>query len=343
MKAKSILQVLLSHVSHYDSILPYNLNWLKRDWRAICPFLSEHPLYVVDIGARGGTMDEMKPLQRFINYLAFDADATEASRMQSQLGQGFKSARVFPYFVGASSGTQTFHLFDEPGCSSALLPNPRFLPFAGPGFWVKRSVEVESRTLDSVVEKYQVEDIDVIKLDTQGTEYAILEASPNALSKALLVEVEVEFFEMYANQKLFADICQLMRESGFDLLYLNRVFMSRQAYRGKTRGQILFGDVLFGRRDDRASQLPIEKKLKYIILLIQYGHMDFAQKLYSEDSDVQALVPEIGRYFEYYGDSLWGKFKRFSAMQLDKIILMLLHARQTNHRGCDSDRSWPIR
>jgi hypothetical protein len=217
------------------------------------------------------------------------------------------------------------------------------MQFAGPGFSVNRSAEVESKTLDSIFETELSEDIDVIKLDTQGTEFEILENSPESLSKAFLVEVEVEFFEMYKDQKLFADVCQLMRERGFDLLYLNRVFMSRPTYKGKTRGQVIFGDALFGRRDDLASVLSVDKKLKYIITLIQYGHLDFAHKLYSEDKAAQALVPGIGKFFELYSASPWGKFKRFASMQLDKVILLLLHARQTNHRGCDSDRSWPIR
>lgn len=134
-----------------------------------------------------------------------------------------------------------------------------------------------------------------------------------------------------------------MRERGFDLLYLNREFMSRPAYKGKSRGQLIFGDALFGRRDDLASSLPVERKLKYIVTLIQYGHLDFAYKLYSEDGAVPALAPEIGQFFELYGTSPWGKFKRFATMQLDKIIFLLLHARRTSHRGCDSDRSWPIR
>jgi len=323
--------------------LPYNLNWLARDWSPLGSFLNKHPLNVVDVGARGASLGELQPLRKFINYFAFDADSAEASRLESEHDQGFKSFRIFPYFVGGRVGAMTFHLFDTLACSSALSPNPRFLQFAVPGFSVKRSVEVESKTLDSILETQLDEDIDVIKLDTQVTEFEILESSPESLSKALLVEVEVEFFEIYKDQKLFADVCQLMRERGFDLLYLNREFISRAIYKGKTRGQLIFGDALFGRRDDLASSLPVGRKIKYIVALIQYGHLDFAYKLYSEDEAVHALVPEIGRFFKLYRTSPWGKFKRFASMQLDKIIFLLLHARRTNHRGCDSDRNWPIR
>lgn len=345
MRNKSLSRTLLSHASLHDAVLPYNLNWLDRDWRVVASFLNQHPLNVIDVGARGATMAELKPLQEFINCFAFDADAAEAARLQSMHDHGFKALRVFPYFVGGRNGVQSFHLFKEPGCNSALLPSDRFLQFELPGFAVERTVEVDARTLDSVLgtESAESVDIDIIKLDTQGTEYDILANSPECVSKAFLVEVEVEFFEMYKDQKLFSEVCQLMREKGFDLLYLNRAFANRSTYKGQTRGQLIFGDALFGRSDDLAAQLSPEKKAKYIVALIQYGHMDFAHKLYSQDEAVRKLVPGIEQFFKFYSVSPIGKFRRFAIMQLDKVIALLLHARRTNQRGSDSDRSWPIR
>jgi FkbM family methyltransferase len=340
---KSLARKLLSCRSPYDAVLPYNLNWLDRDWDSIGSFLNQHPLNVVDIGARGASLEELDPLKRFINYFAFDADSVEAARLQNTNDHGLKSLRVFPYFVGGQNGAADFHLYKDPGTSSALLPNEAFLQFATSGFSVDRTVQVDARTLDSVMVSESVDDIDIIKLDTQGTEYQILAHAERSLSQAFLVEVEVEFFEMYKDQKLFPEVCQLMRNSGFELLYLNRVFMGRQAFKGESRGQLIFGDALFGRTDALASQLPAAKKAKYIVGLIQYGHMDFAHKLYAQDEAVRNLIPGVEHFFHFYSASAWGKLKRFTIMQLEKIIVLLLHARKTNQRGYDSDRSWPIR
>ena len=104
VKTKPLALELLSHISHYDSILPYNLNWLGRDWRPLGAFLNEHPLNVVDVGARGASIGELQPLQKFINYFAFDADSAEASRLESERDQEFRSFRIFPYFVGGRGG-----------------------------------------------------------------------------------------------------------------------------------------------------------------------------------------------------------------------------------------------
>jgi FkbM family methyltransferase len=343
MKQFPLFRKMLSRASLNDVILPYNLNWLNRDWNRAAAFLRENPLNVVDIGARGGSVGELDPLKGFINYFAFDADAVEAARLQRNTSHGFRSLNVFPYFIGDCNGLQQFYLFKSPGFHSSLLPSERCLQFEFPGFEIDRTVRVDARTLDTVMASNGEIDIDVIKLDTQGTEFDILANATDSLEKALLVEVEVEFFEMYKGQKLFSDICALMAEKGFDLLYLNRAFATRSAYRGQSRGQLIFGDALFGRSDHLAEQLPPAKKAKYVVALIQYGHMDLAHQLYKQDEKVRDLIPGASRYFNLYGDSKLVKLKRLAVMQLDKVIALLLHARGTNQRGSDSDRNWPIR
>ena len=126
VNTRQLARELLSHVSLYGCAFPYNLNWLGRDWSPLGWFLNEHPLNVVDVGARGASLGELQPLQKFINYFAFDADSAEASRLESEHDQGFKSFRIFPYFVGGREGAVTFHLFDTPACSPhlALAPVP---------------------------------------------------------------------------------------------------------------------------------------------------------------------------------------------------------------------------
>src|SRR4029078_7492374 len=100
----------------------------------------------------------------------------------------------------------------------------------------------------------RITDVDVLKLDTQGTEFEILASSSRVLEHVLLVETEVEFVELYKGQKLAFDFEKAMHEKGFEILYLNRVFLNRRAYEGPSRGQQIFGDILFGVGDERNKQ-----------------------------------------------------------------------------------------
>jgi FkbM family methyltransferase len=318
-------------------VKPYNARWLRRNWRGARRALAHRPIGVIDIGARGGAPDELRPLFPDIDYVFFDADAQAVNAVAST---PYRSSRGFPVFVGAREGTMPFHLCEEPGESSGLVPNPRFSERFKPALRVVRDVTVTSTTLDGFLASHPEITADVLKLDTQGTELDILTASPRALSSALLVECEVEFVEMYTKQPLMWDVAQEMQRAGFELLYLNRVFGTRHAFGGHSRGQLIFGDGLWGMSEERAQALPLDRKTKYVVLLLLYGHVDFAAALWSADAALRAACPDLAPYFR---TSSADHFMRSLGRELDKVIAFLLSLRGRNQRRWDSDRSWPIR
>ena len=107
------------------------------------------------------------------------------------------------------------------------------------------------------------EDIDILKLDTQGNEYEILQ-DQKSLNKTLIVETETMFYQIYSGQKLAPDIMNLMNSHGFDILYINRVFSSSKDFNGLSRGQITFGEILFGLNREKALKLSTKKKIKIL-------------------------------------------------------------------------------
>lgn len=332
---------IFRHLSHYDAILPYNLNWQRRDWSLLAEFFGKEPIHVLDVGARGGAIDELSSLKRFCDYIAFDADSEEASRLNLALARGIKNYRVHPKFVGGTTGHRTFYIYKNPGESSSRLPNPEYKKFS-PNLDVDHAVDVDLTTLNEMGTNGDLDDVDFLKLDTQGTEYEILAAADWALARALMVEVEVEFVEIYSGQKLVFDIHRFLHERGFVFLYLNRAFIGRADYRGPTRGQLVFGDALFGLSESKARLLPVEKLIKYIVLLTQYGHMDFAHALYQGSPIVRREYPQLERLFKPHAGR-WARYARLAVSLMDKLVLLLLHARKTNHLQNDSDRSWPVR
>jgi FkbM family methyltransferase len=331
-----LVKKLLSHVSHYQAVLPYNLNWRLKSAGDFAKFLKANPLVVADIGARGGAAEELSGLKRYIQYHEFDADSTACESLgDDHTGR----TRVFPYYVGDRNGPIEFHLYLRPGESSSLKPHPRYRElFGGERFAIDRSVTVESCTLDDVIIREHLVFPDMLKLDVQGGELAILAASPQAVKKAVLIEVEVEFLEIYKGQPLFHDVCEFMYRNGFELLYLNRAFANRFGFRGQSRGQITFGDALFGRREDRLEGFTAEAVAKYVILLINYGHIDFARHLVMLFPATRNLVPGVDRYFRRASRLTQGLIAQY-----DKVACLFLSLRGSNRLHCDSDRSWPFR
>src|SRR5262249_3693285 len=116
----------------------------------------------------------------------------------------------------------------------------------------------------------------------------------------------------------------------------------RASYDGQSRGQLIFGDVLFGLSEARARRLPLAKLARYVVLLLAYGHMDFAHALFRGAPALQQAFPQFADMFALYRAPV-AKPWRFLVMQYDKLLALALHLRRTNHMRNDSDRSWPVR
>jgi len=340
---KTLLNALFRHSNHYHAILPYNLNWAVRVLPEIRAWLAQHPIQVADVGARGGVPGELEKIEPFIDYVCFEADSQECSRLNAEK-HGTHSFRAFPYFIAERDAPVTFHLYKQAAHSSVYPPGREFAEqFAGEEFGVMRSVQMDGSSLDAVYSKQNLAPPDFLKLDTQGSELGCLRGASQVLRQVCLAEVEVEFVPLYEGQPLFHDVMKFMTENGFELLYLNRVFGQRRAYGGPSRGQIVFGDALFGRSRTALSHLDTPKLVRYALLLIHYGHLDFAHALTRDFPQILDEVPGLAHYFRLWSYSRPARAWRVALSQMDKLLCLLLHARKYNQLPMESDRGWPFR
>ncbi len=340
---KTLLNAFLRHSNHYHAVLPYNLNWAIRPSPDLREWLARNPIQVADVGARGGIPGELATLEEFVDYTCFDADAEACAQLNAAEHRSHRF-RAFPYFIADREAPVTFHLYRQGGHSSVFPPGREFAAqFAGEEFGILRSVQMEGASLDAVFQKEDLPPPDFLKLDTQGSELSCLRGASRILREVCLVEVEVEFLPIYEAQPLFHDVMKFMTEAGFELLYLNRVFGQRREYGGPSRGQVLFGDALFGRSRTTISGYETPKLVRFALLLIQYGHLDFAHALTRDFPQILGEAPGLARYFHRWSYSRLARGWRLGLSQMDKLLCFLLHARKYNQIPMDSDRGWPIR
>jgi FkbM family methyltransferase len=326
---------LLRNASSVDAELPFNWNWQRR-WESLNHFLTDNRIVLVDIGARGGPPPEFESMQGYVRYVGFEPDPEECDRL-SKAGLG----EFFPLMVGGADGAVRLNVYSDRGYSSVYELADRYTRLWRRDVLLDRVLERNAVTLDSFVTNNPGLCPDYLKLDVQGAELAILQAGQDTLGQTGLVEVEVEFAEMYTGQPLFHDVAAFMCDRGFELLYLNRVFLARrEVYHGPSRGQLLFGDALFGKTERHCADMTVTQKAKYVVLLVQLGHLDLAYQLLIQYPEIERLIPQIHRVFQ---STQGNRFKRGALMQVDKILALLLHFRGYNQRGTDSDRSWPTR
>jgi FkbM family methyltransferase len=252
-------------------------------------YYARTPLVLVDVGVRWGVHERWSGVADHLRVIGFEPDPDEHARLTAQAAQGVTYLRAA---LAQEAGEVTLNITRSPACSSLLRPNSEFIrsfPDAG-RFDIVRAAEVTADSMDAQLAEAGVNDVDFIKLDTQGSELAILRGATRSLESAFGLEVEVEFAALYEGQPLFADVDAHMRDAGFWLFDVRPYYWKREAGKslGGPRGQVVFGDALYLRTPSSLSELLSaltdaqdvkSKVLRAMSVCLVYGYVDYALEL----------------------------------------------------------------
>ena len=141
------------------------------------------------------------------------------------------------------AGTAEFHVTGAEDSSSLLRIGQRQLDeFATDE---ARVVQVETARLDDVLDPADLPPVGtpvLLKIDTQGTELAVLQGAEQLLQRATHVLAEVSFVELYEGQADAGEVTRFLTERGWDLVSVYDVKTSRHT------GEPLQADAVFARR-----------------------------------------------------------------------------------------------
>jgi FkbM family methyltransferase len=211
----------------------------------------EHPLLIMDVGA---SLDGTPPYQPLIDaglahLIGFEPDPKEYDKLRTRYGEPH---RIFPYFIGDGQPA-TFHQTNVFATGSLYRPNKPLLEKFQNLYELVTPVgehRVDTHTLDGIP---ALDRIDYLKIDVQGAELSVFRGAERLLKTALLIHTEVEFFELYERQPLFADIDAYLRSQGFVLVRIlslaSRALKPTVLHNNINIGsQHLWGDVLYMRK-----------------------------------------------------------------------------------------------
>jgi FkbM family methyltransferase len=150
--------------------------------------------------------------------------------------------------LGDRDGTVTLNVAADSEGSSLLQVLDREV-LNSPGSAFVDSEDVRLARIDSVLSGLSLGDRPIyLKLDTQGSELAILSGAPEALERSELVEAELSLVPLYRGGPLFDEVIDFLDERGFGLISLEGVDEEPDT------GHMLQVDAIFLRRNRRARQ-----------------------------------------------------------------------------------------
>lgn len=181
---------------------------------AVRRLAENHRLTVMEVGARGGIGPQFQPYADCTDFILCECEPEEAERLRRQ-----GHMVVDRLIAGEEVEAQAFHVTRNPRVSSSRMPQGRMLPFIAGAmdpdperFDVQETLSLPTTTVDAVERSFGRR-VDILRLDTQGTEWEILSGMQSACP--VLIETEVSLAELYVGQKLFYDIGSLLTDRGY--------------------------------------------------------------------------------------------------------------------------------
>jgi FkbM family methyltransferase len=137
--------------------------------------------------------------------------------------------------VSETDGSLTFFPIDQektvttwedgnPGASSLYKASGKY-PIEN---YVQNEIVVQSTRLETFMAENGIDAIDIIWMDIQGAELQALKSLGHYVKGVKLFHLEVEFFEIYEGQPLFAEVASFLISKGFVLIG----FTYKSAYAG---------------------------------------------------------------------------------------------------------------
>ena len=239
---------------------------------------SDDPINYVDIGARGGLLEFLKPFESVLNTIFFEPDTEEFIRLQKLHAD--KRAQIFNTAVSDSNATKTLYLTKKRGGSSLLHPSGHMIGLMaqdGNGidrFAVEKTIDIKTQRLDDVIKSSEIK-IDILKIDTQGSEYEILGTLGE--HRPFLICAECATTEIYKNQKSIFATGLLLENLGYFPLHLMDGHLLPKTVATWRNSTQLYGDVIFV-PDNSENGIAIIKcdVEKWFATLCMHGYMDFA-------------------------------------------------------------------
>ncbi len=234
---------------------------------------------IVDIGAN--PIDGEPPYKEMLDnelctVLGFEPQASALERLNREKGQ---HEEYLPFAIG-NGEQRTLHICKASGMSSLLRPDVEtlalFNEFAELGT-VLATQALETHRLDDITE---IETIDLLKIDAQGSELPVFEYGRKKLAEAVAIQTEISFVPLYEQQPTLGEIDLELRSQGFiphAFAGVKRWPISPMVINKNPRHplrQLLEADLVYV-RDFRQPDTFSDEQLKHLGLIAHHCYRSF--------------------------------------------------------------------
>lgn len=219
--------------------------WLRnlKDFDDQARLINKSSPIIFDVGANVGQTTE-----RYLHYYpnarihAFEPYNEVADKFSLHFKQN-SNVVLNRLALTDKEGESTFYL-NKCHYTNSILPteNKQIPSQLSPDnqYHQKSKIRIKTTTIDNYIKTKHLNSIDILKMDTQGSEHLVLSGAKNMLrsSKISLIYTETGFEKLYKNQSMFCDIHKQLVGHGYKLFNLYNLKPTKDLY-------LDFGDAIY--------------------------------------------------------------------------------------------------
>lgn len=196
---------------------------------------------VLDVGANYGQYAQELRIGGFQGRIISFEPLFEAHKALEQASRGDQRWKIHERCaIGDHEGEIALNVAGN-SVSSSVLPMLESHRQAAPGSSYVRQEVVPLTTLDKAISAYiSAQDTPLLKIDTQGYEWAVLDGALATLPKMKGVQVELSALPLYEGQHLWQEMLARLEGEGFTLWSLQPAFTDHRSGRTLQWDGLLF-------------------------------------------------------------------------------------------------------
>ena len=257
----------------------------------ISRLLNEKKLVALDVGAQGGFFNASifsKKYNFFFDLIAVEPIPDEAKKLED------KNYKVISKGLWSENCKKKLYVLGKrSGSSSMYKPNPDVFSLYGfkkkdfSIFDITNEVDVECTTIKESLNKFKVNNLDFLKIDTQGSELEILKGMGEYFP--LIMKIEAQIIPMYHNMPSWSELINYLDKINY--MVCEWIEIGKHVTRIPAEMDMIF---IPNYLTEFGKKIIISRQKEFISLMIIFGHIRLLQNISSDlnfeaNSEIQKL------------------------------------------------------
>jgi len=248
----------------------YNSNQLQDFTKIINNKIKNNKIIALDVGAQGGFNSDCffpKKYNNFFEEILIEPIKSESEKLDKKKyvfnkGLWSKKEKKKLYILDKRLGSSSMY---EPNQESFDVHNIKNKDYAN--YDITRTLEIECDSLNNLLRENNIQDLDYLKIDTQGAELEILKGIGEY--KPMLIRVEMHIFTMYKNVPGWQKLLTFL----YDLNYISIDWKDIGDHNTRIPAEM---DMIFipNFNNTNGKNLILNSKEKFISLMLIFGQLN---------------------------------------------------------------------